>query len=229
LRKAVCFLGAAIAVLALVAVPAFADPVGSSPPVGLGQVGGGNSVGTDPTFDIQIYNSDETQVLATGTVSGTELTGAPGVYLLTSGNLTVTDASLGGPQSYTLFAGPFSVSQPPAQIATSPSGAFYYDNVFFSPPTANGTAQYVDSVAGLLFVNSSGGEANIWGNGSSTAWGGTPGAYSFWTASATGSYGITNGDVQIVDSLAVVPEPAGLVALLGIGSMGLIGLVWRRK
>jgi hypothetical protein len=73
-----------------------------------------------------------------------------GSFLATAGSLTVTGAAEVG--TYPLFAGG------PAQ-ATSPSGAFLYDDLLF--PTAD---PLIDN-NGPLFINSSGFEVNIWSNG----------------------------------------------------------------
>ena len=76
-----------------------------------------------------------------------------GQYLAIAGSLTVDGIYDVG--TYPLYPGGPS-------IVTSPSGAFFYDNLLFpSYPSINPSID----VDGLLFRNSSGFEVNLWGNG----------------------------------------------------------------
>jgi len=50
------------------------------------------------------------------------------------------------------------------------------------------------------------------------------GGASWWTASSA-----VYGPYMVAVNAAAVPEPTGIIALLGIGGMGLISSVWRRR
>lgn len=135
---------------------------------------------------------------------------------LTGSGTLVTGAAAGSGFDVVAFSGSIGGStvsllggQPGGQ-ATSPSGAFYYDNIVM--PASNP----VFDIDGVLFtINSQ--EGNIWGNG-------TPGSYSFDTHNSSG-YDYTNGSVAF--TLAAVPEPAS-IAPFGVGLAGL-ALMRRRS
>ncbi len=143
---------------------------------------------------------------------------------LTGSGMLVTGAAVGSGFDVVSFSGNiggYAVSllggQPGGQ-ATSPSGAFYYDN------TVMPTSDPVFDVNGLLFTVDAQ-EGNIWGNG-------TAGSYSYWTHDGS-SYDYTNGSATFslteargVDFANVAaPEPASM-ATLGVG---LLGLIWARR
>jgi hypothetical protein len=143
---------------------------------------------------------------------------------LTGSGILVTGAPAGSGFDVVSFTGSIGGSpvsllggQPGGQ-ATSPSGAFYYDN------TVMPTSDPVFDVNGLLFTVDAE-EGNIWGNG-------VAGSYSYWTHVGS-SYDYTNGSVVFsltaargVDFARVAaPEPAS-IATLGVG---FLGLIWARR
>jgi hypothetical protein len=100
----------------------------------------------------------------------------------------------------------------PGTQATSPSGAFFYDNLILPG------AQMFD-VDGVLFTVNGGPEGNIWGIG--------PGSYSYYTGSAAGSYG-TQIDGSATFDIADVPEPVTL-SLFGAGLVCMGTFIRRRR
>jgi hypothetical protein len=93
---------------------------------------------------------------------------------------------------------------------TSPSGAFFTDNVLYPSP-----ADPVFDTNGLL-LGAGSTEINIWGNG--------PANYSFWAYSLSAGYFVSyDGE----GTASAVPEPSTL-ALLGSSILGLTGVL-RRK
>jgi len=113
-----------------------------------------------PTIDFSFTISPET---AFGSLNVTEQGG--GIWLATSGSLTVTGGSDVG--TYTLIPGG-------PGVTTSPLGSFLYDNVI--TPSANPALD----VDGLLF-GVTGKELNVWGNSVNN--------YSFYDSTAPGVYG----------------------------------------
>lgn len=119
---------------------------------------------------------------------------APGEWLAISG----TDTTFGGPIDGTLT---LAANPDGAETATSPSGYFYYDNLLFpdsDPVVDNG---------GLLFVNGTGGEVNLFSYG--------PDSYTH--------YDNTGFNVMVTFDPSPVPEPATLsVFAAGIAGLGMI-------
>ncbi len=110
----------------------------------------------------------------------------------------------------------------PGSAATSPSGAFIYDNVLY--PDA---AQLLDN-SGIL-ISVAGMEGNIWGNHAGS------GGYSYYQGTCAGCYTIQNNADTFALSRTLTsasggtaaPEPAAL-SLLGLGIISL-SLVRRRR
>ena len=100
----------------------------------------------------------------------------------------------------------------PGGQTTSPSGAFFYDNLILPG------AQMFD-IDGVLFTVAGGPEGNIWGIG--------PGSYSYYTGSAAGSYG-THIDGSATFDVTEIPEPVTL-SLFGVGLFGAGALIRRRR
>jgi len=99
----------------------------------------------------------------------------------------------------------------PGGQATSPAGAFYYDNILY-----NGAQSF--DIDGVLFTIAGGQEGNIWGTG--------PGSYSYYTGTAAGSYDTQVNSTASFD-VSEVPEPASL-SLFGFGVLG-AGILLRRN
>jgi hypothetical protein len=163
--------------------------------------------GVDPPIDFTFNIGGNTGF---GSLLATEQ--SSGVYLATSGTLTVTSLTDNG--TYTLVPGGPSTT-------LSPLGAFDYDNV-----VTPGSDPSLDATGGLLF-SAGGKEINIYGNGS-------PGNYAFWDA--TSNAGVITYGVQYTGSASpgtdvftatVVPLPASYTLLLG--GLGVIGLFALRK
>lgn len=114
--------------------------------------------GADPLFDFTFSSVLDNGY---GSLDATSLGG--GVFLATSGSLTVTTGQDHG--TYSLYLGG------PAQT-TSPSGYFYYDDLLYS------SAPGVDN-DGLLFTNGSSLEINIFSN---------PGNYQFYDNTGYNNY-----------------------------------------
>ena len=170
---------------------------------GSGYSGPGGPGGADPQFDFTYSDGANS---AFGTLSASALGG--GDFLATSGSLTVTAGADAG--TYSLFPGG------PGQT-TSPSGAFYYDDVVYP-----GSNPFIDN-DGLLFTGN-GLEINIFSSGSSN--------YSFYSYNGSSynvasgpPFGFANGGSA---SLSAVPEPAGLT-LLGFGAVLLLGYAGFRR
>jgi len=133
-----------------------------------------------------------------------------------SGSVTVIGGSLGSAPLYTGGTAPS-----PGAYATSPSGAFWFDNALntHSTPMLSGW--------GLLFTSGTFGSAgyseiNIWGNTGAHD-------YSYYTATGPGSFPImfnagTFTITQVSGPSAVPVPPAALL----LGS-GLVGLAMLRK
>jgi hypothetical protein len=135
-----------------------------------------------------------------------------GLGALTTGNpdaggfdIVAFDGTINGTLITGLLGG-----QPGGEV-TSPSGAFYYDNVIF-----NGSPLL--DTGGVLFTLESGNEGNIWGTG--------PGDYSYYTGSGAGSYYTQNDSTE---KFYVVPvsEPVTL-SIFGAGLFA-AGSLMRRK
>lgn len=123
---------------------------------------------------------------------------SPGEWLAISG----TDTTSGGPIAGTLTLQP---NPNGTGTATSSSGYFLYDNLLFpdsDPMIDNG---------GLLFVNGTGGEVNLFSYG--------PDSYTHYDNSGF--------NVMVSFDPSVVPEPASL-ALFGAW-VGALGLIRRRR
>ena len=162
--------------------------------VGLALLGGLTS-GARATEEFQFSYSGE-GVTGSGLVTAELI--APGEWLAISG----TDTTSGGPIAGTLTLQP---NPNGAETATSPSGFFYYDNLLF--PDSD---PIIDN-AGLLFVNGTGGEVNLFSYG--------PDSYTH--------YDNTGFNVMVTFDQSAVPEPASL-ALFGVG-VGLLGWTRRRR
>jgi PEP-CTERM motif len=190
----------ALALLLVGVAQATAGPISSG---GTGYSGGGSSGGADPMFTFTYTDGIN---IASGTINTTALGG--GAFWATSGSLTVSSGLAAG--TYTLFPG-----GPP--VTTSPDGLWIYDNVVYCPPLLIGGPS-VDN-AGLLFLDATGREVNIFGNGG-------PSNYSLDASDPSFGYTIlgTSGTFTLSDC----PEPASMT-LLGIGITGMAGYGWRRR
>ena len=143
-------------------------------------------------------------------VSGALFT-APGV----GPSLTVTGGSL-NTAAFTaeLYTGSGPI--PAGTSATSPAGAFYYDNDLYPGSTPMLSNQ------GLLFAVGTPGtagyeEINIFGNSG-------PNDYSYYEGTGAGNFfNVHNNGTFTVTQVSAVPVPPS-VWLLGAGLLGLIGL-----
>jgi hypothetical protein len=109
------------------------------------------SLGTtsfEPLFDFSFSIGSQT---GSGSLNVSDQSN--GQYLAISGSLTVNGVYDVG--TYPLYPGG-------PGVVTSPNGAFIYDNLLF--PSYPSTNPSID-LDGILFLNSSGFEVNIWGNG----------------------------------------------------------------
>jgi len=232
MQKTVSLLLAVIAVLAMLAVPAFADPlslgVGYVPP----SAPGSGTWGPDPSIAFTVSDLANPSNAGSGTLYGNEL-GLTGEYQITSGNLTLNG------NTYSLIPTVPSSNFP--QVQTSPNSAFSYDNIVYDPNTSGPAGQFL-TLAGLVFENNAGQQVNIFGNGTTTFTAlhqtFVGGLYGVWTGTdepdtTSVSNGVVNEWVFNAGSpvdfpLQGVPEPGAIVSLLGVGAMGLFGLGWRR-
>ena len=135
-------------------------------------------------------------------LSDDALTTAAGQLFTTGSDVTSMTGTING-MSITSLIGS-------AGVQTSPSGAFYFDNIVYPGPALSSN--------GLLFSvtgDAGGQEWNLWGNG------GTSGSlYSF----VSGGYNVqTNGTLNI----SAVPEPESYAMLLA--GLGLMGFMVRRR
>jgi hypothetical protein len=108
-------------------------------------------------------------------------------------------------------------------VYISPSTNFWFDN-WFNP--AGPTGDYVDNIAGLLFVAGSGDELNIFTGYASQGEPGSPGApdqFALWIPSS--GYVPANGGYGIDGTIAVtgVPEGGSLLFMLALCGLGLAG------
>ena len=131
---------------------------------------------------------------------------APGTWLALSGN----DTTIGGPLTGTLA---LATNPSPPGESYSPSGYFIFDNLIYP-----GSDPIIDN-GGLLFVNGSGGEINLFSYG--------PDNYTHYDNTGF-NVPITFAVTAISGSDATAaPEPASL-ATLGAGVLGL-ALVRRKR
>jgi hypothetical protein len=145
--------------------------------------------GRDPLFSFTISIGPDTGF---GTLTATDEGG--GVFLATSGTLTVTGSSNGN-----VAVGTYSLIPNPSGLpVSSPSGYFLIDDLFYpaSDPTLD--------TWGLLF-GAGGTELNVWGN--------SPGNYSFYTANS-GFFPVADTGAGTV-SFTETPEPSSVFLLIG--------------
>jgi hypothetical protein len=145
------------------------------------------------------------------TASGTEVTS--GVYLITSGTLSLFSVGLGfDPPIATGNVVPIPVAGTPGDTFTSPSGYFYYDNLL-----TPGSVPSLDN-SGLLFILSNGDEMNIYANGGSVS-----SALEYTLYESNGAQ--VNGNFNVIN--ATTPDGGMTLMLLGGVLVGLETL--RRK
>ncbi len=157
-------------------------------------------------------------VVATGTLTGSNIGGNQ--FGVTSGTITISGSGL-VTGSGVLIGG--------TGFATSPNGAFNYDNFVFVP--VSDPNAYVDSVGGLLFqLDSTPFQINIFsgvwdGNEINPPFGGKgTDTYSIWEGTSQTNYNYHNvGDLTITPT----PEPGSLF-LLGTGLLGLALILFRK-
>jgi len=172
-----------------------------------------SGAGADPEYVVTFTSLDNT-IIGSGTIDATA--NGDGSYTATTGSITFSS----GPDigTFDLFPNPNGTSQ-----ATSPSGAFYYDNQL-SPIVAAGGLLDID---GLLFTNGST-EVNLWGNGV-----GNPDTFDSWTANAGyGSEVVGSFTATAVTTATAVatPEPGTLIIWSLLGGLGMaVGCSQRRK
>jgi hypothetical protein len=136
------------------------------------------------------------------------------------GSWTATSGVSSAYLNTTDLGGPFNLYPITASTApNSPSGLFTYDNLIY--PLASPSLDYQ---GGLLFINASGSELNIfcWPNSSAISVWTEPGSN---TIDGYGGYNV-GADNDVTFTLTEVPEPSTLL-LLGAGLLGLAAT--RRK
>jgi len=119
---------------------------------------------------------------------------ANGGFLATAGTLTVTATDDGNNLGlYTVYPGGPSVT-------VSPSGGFNYDNLLYPS-----SIPVLSTGGGPLFINSSGFEINLWGNGAPAD------NYSFYGSSAANGYSYPYQDTgtPFTLNMSTAPDPGG--------------------
>jgi hypothetical protein len=146
--------------------------------------------------------------------------------LAVSGTLTVTatqNATLLPLGTYPL------IPTAPGTVTNGGTGGFYVDSLVYPADDAasgnnngglSGNPSYLTN-DGILFGTSGVFEINIWGNGGANN-------YALYTATSGPTYGIQTGGGGSF-TLNRIPEPSSLVALCGLGAMGLLIAARRRK
>ena len=186
------------------------SPTGPSTPLALAPDG------TDPVFSFSFHLGSD---IASGTITANAE--GNGTFLATSGSLTVSSSSHGGIDIGTYSLLPTTapgVTPGPPGAYTSPSGAFWFDDLIFP-----GNTPSVD-LYGLVFVNGNT-QINIYDNCSTTPTKPCGGSnYNFDSfVSGTGYTVLDEGP----GTLSFTPEPSAIVlfttVLLGIG------MIYRRS
>jgi hypothetical protein len=145
--------------------------------------------------------------------------------LATSGSLTITATQNPG----LLSTGTYPlIPTPGGTVTTSGTGDFFGDSLVYPAQDADlgmnnsnlsGPSYLTND--GLLFGQNGVFEINIWGNGNSV--------YQLYTGTPGLNFGIQASGAGSSFSLMLIPEPSSIVALCGLGAMGLIFSVRRRR